>query len=1448
MRKFITDILAKANLGVEQNAYVLGTVGIGTASPSYKLHVEGTIYSPVYTSGNITINAGDFLFSADGGGDGFQMDYYNGQMYLGNNAGTSWHMVMQDNGNIGIGTTSPADKLQVIASTYNGITITTPDVATFKMRSSSGATTSWGFATTNLAASDFGIYESNSVAGDPINAGTARLYFKTGGNVGIGTTSPAAKLHIAGGDVWINTVSTMQGMQFGYSGPSHGSYRAAVMGGPELYGGTDSGMLTFHTQNGYVVSATPPERMRITSSGNVGIGTTSPSTRLDLAGGILSMGALNSGTEIRLRTGFANNSSGGVGITPIDHNGGNADGLGLYGSDGMSMWTSQTERMRITSGGVVGIATSSPYTGLSTRLYVGYDQNSSVAVRDEFISVGAAGGSTNTAGINFLIYNAGYGAKIYTDDNLVRGLAFDVLQNGTFYNAMSITRTSSPNVGIGTTSPAYKLDVDGGGAIVSARFYNSSNPATVIYVGDSGNTDYSDIILQSNSGTGEIFKAGTGYTSYGGALALNIFNSNGAIAFHPNSTANAMFIATSGNVGIGTTSPANKLVVTSDASPTSENSYSIAAASASDPAYKTVIGYSYANDVGLIAAVRTAIGWRNISMPQGNLGIGTLSPLSRIQSQIESSGSALMLVNANGGGGAYVDLDFNTYTPYQSGYANPGATIRVVDNGAYSGNITFRTKGASIGAAQSERMRIEASTGNVGINNTSPAYKLDVIGNIRSYSGFTSNGYHADTFIQNILPSSNNGAATGDVQLRMWCSEPGVTWDWAGFGYNVINDGASPYGFGRLNSGFGQAYMRFSPSGAMYFYNTTTGNVRTNTMSFSDIGNVGIGTTSTVVNSLLNVAGGINTTTGIIGYETSDAFTLNGKTQPYYGFNLNPTGSSPIGISGYYGVALATQGSERMRILQNGNVGIGTASPANKLEVYTSATAENVFSVNNGTQRLQLGVNNSEGSFVFEQNSYALRFGTANTERMRITADGNVLIGATADVASSRRELVMRGANGSVISLGNNTTADRFQIVSDSGENALLVNKANTPMILYTNNTERIRITADGNVGIGTTSPSYKLDVNGDGRFSGRLTMSTGGYVVTNNDIVWGNISGNYIGQYYNGTDLHFYNGTGGANFFSITRSTGAATFSSTLTAGGIIQAGGYFYNSFSTSGFYNAYFQNTSSTGYGLYSQGGSTGKNALTIKSYGGTDFLTIDGGTGAATFSSSVSATTVGAGSGTNQAYLGAGFLGFYNAASSPKYIQLTDDASTINAIAFSKSGSSSTTWFPSGNVGIGTSSPGFKLTVAGDSGNWATKFSSGTASAYFALSEGYGASIDAGTSATSSTYLLQLVSNNTTKVFVRGDGQMGIGTGAPSLESGGIGLDINNDSYTQLRVRSSSTSAGIEFKPGTGNRWEIQASTTNQFFVYDRTNNLYRFLNLYHYKKLNQKLKIQFYNFV
>jgi hypothetical protein len=117
-------------------------------------------------------------------------------------------------------------------------------------------------------------------------------------------------------------------------------------------------------------------------------------------------------------------------------------------------------------------------------------------------------------------------------------------------------------------------------------------------------------------------------------------------------------------------------------------------------------------------------------------------------------------------------------------------------------------------------------------------YYIDPASFTNVYGGIQSSGAHGNSTIDNRLLAGNNGAGTGVVQLRMWCSEPNVTWDWAGFGYNVLNDGGSPGGFGRPNTSFGQAYMRMSPDGDWFFYNTTTAASRSTTMQLTAGGQV----------------------------------------------------------------------------------------------------------------------------------------------------------------------------------------------------------------------------------------------------------------------------------------------------------------------------------------------------------------------------------------------------------------------------------------------------------------------------------------------------------------------------------------------------------------------------------------------------------------------------------
>ena len=64
----------------------------------------------------------------------------------------------------------------------------------------------------------------------------------------------------------------------------------------------------------------------------------------------------------------------------------------------------------------------------------------------------------------------------------------------------------------------------------------------------------------------------------------------------------------------------------------------------------------------------------------------------------------------------------------------------------------------------------------------------------------------------------------------------------------------------------------------------------------------------------------------------------------------------------------------------------------------------------------------------------------------------------------------------------------------NSVNEVFLCNADNNPLSLFTNNTRRLYITADGKVGIGTTTPSYTLDVEGNGNFSGGLIVKNGAY------------------------------------------------------------------------------------------------------------------------------------------------------------------------------------------------------------------------------------------------------------------------------------------------------------------------------------------------------------------
>jgi hypothetical protein len=106
--------------------------------------------------------------------------------------------------------------------------------------------------------------------------GSNRLHVNSAGNVGIGTTSPSAKLHLEG-DAIIEGVLRADNFNLGLGGAIKLKASNSLTDQYVAFGTTPSG------SNG---NATFTEKMRIDSDGNVGIGTTSPSDKLDVAGAI----------------------------------------------------------------------------------------------------------------------------------------------------------------------------------------------------------------------------------------------------------------------------------------------------------------------------------------------------------------------------------------------------------------------------------------------------------------------------------------------------------------------------------------------------------------------------------------------------------------------------------------------------------------------------------------------------------------------------------------------------------------------------------------------------------------------------------------------------------------------------------------------------------------------------------------------------------------------------------------------------------------------------------------------------------------------------------------------------------------------------------------------------------------------------------------------------------
>ena len=423
-------------------------------------------------------------------------------------------LVIANGGNVGIGRDSPDAKLHIYGSAsltemYLGEDAAADKAGILKYTQGDGSGT--GVVTLS--------HWGN-------NSNTQSLAIKYGGNVGIGTTSPSEILHL--------------------NAPGTGCFiRFQNTGGSGVYIGGRSEVMEMYTNGS--------EKMRITSAGNVGIGTQAPNqVGYGASSKVLTLKADTSGGESVLELiGLGNADNDQVGVLNFMSQAETTPLASIKGlrhtsdpSGKLTFETSAIERMRIDSYGDVTIQTS------------GADDIKN-------LTINSSNGSSQVAG--FVIQNDGANGYIHFKAGAGNATPTTKLTIGNAAN--------SGNVGIGTTTPYSSLSVidnnsfgyfSSTSAYRTATFQGSGSTSIVVAANGNSNGVYSEIRLGNTQATYANYSPyvratqGNGIDSY----SLEFGTSSGGVA------STVMYIGgatgtVKGNVGIGTTNPVSAKLVSS---------------------------------------------------------------------------------------------------------------------------------------------------------------------------------------------------------------------------------------------------------------------------------------------------------------------------------------------------------------------------------------------------------------------------------------------------------------------------------------------------------------------------------------------------------------------------------------------------------------------------------------------------------------------------------------------------------------------------------------------------------------------------------------------------------------------------------------------------------------------------------------------------------------------
>jgi len=448
--------------------------------------------------------------------------------------------------------------------------------------------------------------------------------------------------------------------------------------------------------NNYLSNDGDNEGIRIDNSGNVGIGTTSPSNQLTVFGTSESALALQSSNNSS-NHGLAFQNNGGNYTWSIFRTdaGSNAADLVFAGGSSSTNVTSLTERMRINKDGEVGIGTNNPLSPLHILASPPANGNAGqLEIRESTTGDGMYLGRTQTYG--------------YVQTQNAEPLSLNPISN---------------NVGIGITTPSYLLDIKGKSFFNNSGYLGLNNaPSTTYPLAIKAHSTNGLIQFYDNGGDAEwhFRTQGTG---------------NADLGFTETSVAdNRLVLRAGGNVGIGIASPVRNFHI-HNASGTTNYTQITNSSSGSTNSDGFLFGQSGSNTLlynyeNGYMQFRTNNTNRMRITNTGYVGIGETNPSHFLH--ITDKTDVEIYLEADSDNSTETD---NPMIRYRQDGNSVGMNVGFDESNFGSNNFGIGRRWSS--TDQSPSIVVEAQTGDVGINNTNPTVELDVTGEVKVSSKTT---------------------------------------------------------------------------------------------------------------------------------------------------------------------------------------------------------------------------------------------------------------------------------------------------------------------------------------------------------------------------------------------------------------------------------------------------------------------------------------------------------------------------------------------------------------------------------------------------------------------------------------------------------------------------------------------------------------------------------------